>query len=181
MRWWRGAFRPRPVVFISPYPPAECSRRLEAATARGMTGFLSQYSAAFGGRLHGTLSWPGIRVSRGQTSRNWQVYFDGAIKPASGGGTVLRGTVGLRSSMLPFLVAFSVAVLAFVAAMTAGVVNGAVSDGQDQDLFGLLVPAILVAGYVAMLASIPGQVGSQTQRLLDELSEILGSTATMEL
>ena len=166
-------------MLTSPYPPAECSRRLEEATARAGSAFPgSASSRTRRRRLYGTLGWPEVQVTRAGTSGrgSLQVYFDGAIKPASGGGTMLRGTIGLRSPKLPFLVASCVGWLAFAAAIAVGMANGAIPGGQD----GLLVPAVVAVGNVAMLASAPGRVSSQAQQLLHELCDILGATATME-
>jgi hypothetical protein len=182
VKQWRDSFRSRSVVFISPFPTAECAQRLEAATVRGAAAFLGSASSRTGRRLYGTLGWPQVEVARVRNSGrgSLQVYFDGVIKPASGGGTMLRGTIGLRSPKLPFLVANSVVGLVFAAAITVGVVTGAVPGGHHHDPSLLLVPALLVAGFVVMLASIPDRARRQTQQLLDDLSNILGATATIE-
>lgn len=50
-----------------------------------------------------------------------------------------------------------------------------------QTLSDFLVPGIVLAFYVYIAVFAPRQIRSQRKRLLRELSEILGATATMEV
>ena len=49
-----------------------------------------------------------------------------------------------------------------------------------QALPDFLVPGVMLVAIAIVAAFTPRQIRSQTTRLLNELSEILGSTATME-
>jgi len=165
-------------VFTSPFPPAECARRLEEATTRGSgTGFRGPAPIRASRPLYGTLGWPEVQVKRARTgSGSLQVYFDGLIKPTSGGGTMLRGTIGLQSPNVALWVASSVIGLVFIVAVAIGMVSGTVPGGTH----GVVLPAVLAIGDVAMLALIPSRVSSQARQLLYELSRVLEATATME-
>jgi hypothetical protein len=55
-----------------------------------------------------------------------------------------------------------------------------IAGHPHQALPDFLVPGITLAFYVIIVAVTPRGIRSQAGRLLDELSEILGSTATTE-
>jgi hypothetical protein len=167
-------------VITSPFPQAECGRRLAAVTARSqVTGYLRPVFA--GGprpRLYGQVSLVRARVARVDRSR-LEVRFDGAIHAAPDGGTVLHGTVGPSPVNLPAYVGFSVVWAVIATAMIAAGVGGVVS-GSGPGLPFLLVPGFLIAFYITIMATLPGQIRREAQRLVDELGEVLGATATME-
>ena len=180
---WTGTFKPRPVVIMSPFPPAECGRRLERATDRSVANQIIGpiFSGGSGLSLYGKVSPARIRVARLRYfSRNsWQPWFDGVIETAPDGGTILRGTIAPRSQTLPtFLLISAVWAVAIPALIAAGVYN--IVSGARQGL-----PFLLMAGFTAVLITAmvviaPRQIRSETQRLLGDLSRVLGSTATME-
>jgi hypothetical protein len=180
---WKAAFRPRTVVFTSPLPTAESSLRLQKATGRMVMGVYVRSIPSYGPgpRLYGTAAPPQFRVAlRAARRGSWQPVFDGVIKPAAGGGTILRGAVGPPSSS-PTSIVVTAAVLAVTdIGLLAGVVASVLS-GSGPDPATLLLPvSVLLAGYIAIAASLPGRIRSDTERLLGELSGILGSTVTME-
>jgi len=185
MTRWRAAFRARTVVFTSPLPTAECSRRLQAATAHSQMGayFGSIASSGPAPRLYGTAAPPQFRVALMRGSRrggNWRPVFDGVIKPGPGGGTILRGTVGPPSSSRSIIMVTAAVLTVLVIAVSAGLVASIVS-GSGLGPTVLLVPLTpLTVVNVSIAASLPGRIRSGTGQLLGELSEILGSTVTME-
>jgi hypothetical protein len=178
-----GDIPPHPVAITSPFPPAECGRRLEEATARGaIAGSLGPiFTGGPRRRLFGRVSPARVRVSRLGWGRGGSLpRFDGRIETAPDGGTVLRGTIGPAPGHLPILLVilaeWSVNVLLAVASGIRHVAAG----HPHQALPDFLVPSIMLAFYVYIVAFAPRQIRSLSKRLLGELGEILGATATME-
>jgi hypothetical protein len=131
-------------------------------------------------RLYGEADAARARVARlpPYKRRNRpEVWFDGAIHTAPDGGTVLHGTVRLSSRSVPFYVTISVVWAVLFAGMVAAGVNG-IASGSGPAF--LLLPLFMTALYVAFVVATVGQVLPEARRLLDELCEILGATATME-
>ena len=163
----------RQVVLASPYPPAECGRRLEVVTRRPLVGNFS------GSRLQGRVSPDLIRVARRQpfNSRNSLVaWFRGRIEPAPEGGTLVAGTIGPHpAAQLTF------AGVSLVWLLIAG---GMFAAGLSSLAFGhpvlplLLIPIVFAAVYVLVLVVGPPMVRNEIQKLLDELNTILDSKAT---
>jgi hypothetical protein len=178
---WTGTFKPRPVAFTSPFPPAECSRRLQAATARDeMAGYLRPiFTGGPAPRLHGKVSPARVRVARPRGSG--YAWFDGTIEQAPYGGTILRGTIAPHRASLPVLLVILTAWSLFIPIALVSGIRFLVAGHPHQALPDLLVPGIVLAFYVIVVAVTPQGIRSQVRRLFNELSEILGSTATMEL
>jgi hypothetical protein len=132
-------------------------------------------------RLYGEADAARARVARLPPYKNErnrpEVWFEGAIHTAPEGGTVLHGTVRLSSRVLPAYVAFSVVWAVLFAGMVAAGVNG-IASGSGPAF--LLVPVLMTTLYVAFVVVTVGQVLPEARRLLDELCEVLGATATME-
>ena len=182
---WKAAFRPHTVVFTSPLPTAECSRRLQSATAHSQMGayFGSIASSGPAPRLYGTAAPPQFRVALVRASSragNWQPVFDGVIKPAAGGGTILRGTVAPPSSSRSSTMVIAAVLALLVIGVSAGVVASIVSGSGPGPAVLLLPFTVLAVVYISIAASLPGRIRSDTGQLLGELSGILGSTVTME-
>jgi hypothetical protein len=183
-RAWVAQFRPRPVTLSSPYPPAECGRRLERVTVRNQ---FSRYLGSRAGlpalRLLGQVSPARVRVARLPENiyrRNSLLpWFDGVIETAPDGGTILRGTVAPPPGSLPVLVAISGVWAVLLPFMVVAGMTSVVS-GSGPGLPFLLAPGFFAVGYVSIVVTTPRQIRSQTQRLLRLLSLILGATATME-
>jgi hypothetical protein len=95
------------------------------------------------------------------------------------GGTTLRGTVAPPAASLPVFIVFSVVWVVVTFAMIATGVNG-IASGSAAGLPLLVVPAILDAAYAAVVVTAPRQIRSDSQLLLDDLSQILGSTGTID-
>ena len=176
VRWWWGAFRPRTAVFASPLPPAECGRRLAAATTRDLPGgYLRRLVAGKpASRRVGDVSPSRVRVAQPPQERRWQPWFEGVISPAPHGGTIVRGTVGLTSSGLVTLRVFSVMVAFVIAVLTASGLESTVS-GSGPGPAMLVVPGFLTAFYLSAWAVSAWQTQTVVELLKRELSEILGA------
>jgi hypothetical protein len=169
-------------VITSPFPPDECVRRLQAVTAGSlMSGYLG---AIFTGRprprLCGRVGPARVRLSR-QSSGEGVIRFNGTVEQAPDGGTILRGTIAPPPTSLPVLLVILAAWSLIIPVVLASGISFLIAGHPHQALPDLLVPGIMLAFYVIFVAFTPRQIRSQAERLLDELSEILGSTATMEL
>lgn len=77
-------------------------------------------------RLVGDISASRLRVAMRPRNRRSQPWFEGVINPAPNGGTIVRGTVGLPSSSLVTMRAFSVVVAFVVVVMAAAGLESAV-------------------------------------------------------
>jgi hypothetical protein len=171
-------------VFASPFPPAECDRRLAAATTRIPRGGQLGLILAVGPRptLVGEVSPSRVRValppsgSRGSYLESW---FEGVINPALHGGTVVRGTAGPRSSSLVPARVISVILAVLVVIMTASGVASTISGSGPGPVM-LVVPGFLTAFCVLSWAVTSRQTRSRTELLVGKLSEILEATATIE-
>jgi hypothetical protein len=166
-------------VFFSPLPPAECGRRLAAATARDLPGgYLRQVVAGEpASRLVGDVSPSRVRVAVPPRSRRSQPWFEGVINPARHGGTIVRGTVGLRSSGLVTMRVLSVMVAFVVAVLTAAGLESTVS-GSGPGPAMLVVPGFLTAFYLFAWAVTAWQTQSEAELLKRELAEILGAASS---
>jgi hypothetical protein len=92
---------------------------------------------------------------------------------------MLRGTIGPPPASLPGFMVVSAVWAVVLPAMVAAGVDGLVS-GSAAGLPFLLVPGVLAAAYAAVVVRAPRQIRSDSQLLLDDLSQILGSTGTIE-
>jgi hypothetical protein len=170
-------------VITSPFPPAECGRRLEEATARGwIAGYLGPvFTGGPRRRLFGRVSPARVRVSRLGWGRGGSLpRFDGRIETAPDGGAVLRGTIAPPPGFLPILL---VILAEWSVSTFLAVASGIRHLGTGYPHLALpdfLLPGIILAFYVYILVFAPRQIRSQRKRLLGELSEILGATATIE-
>jgi hypothetical protein len=133
-------------------------------------------------RLLGQVSPARVRVARlPDYSRNSLLpWFDGVIETAPDGGTILRGTVTPPPSSLPVFLMISV-VWALIVPGTFAAGVGSIVSGSGPGLPLVLVPGFMAAVYGVIVAVTPRQIRSQRSRLLGELSEVLGATATMEV
>jgi len=104
------------------------------SAAAGATGFPRLAG------LVGDVSPPRLRVAMRSRNRRSQPWFEGVINLAAHGGTIVRGTVGLRSSELVTMRVYSVLWAFVVVVMTAGGVESTVSGS------GPLI--LLVAGFL---------------------------------
>jgi hypothetical protein len=168
------------VVLASPYPPAECGRRLEAATGRTPWN-IAGFQRASGLPLQGQVSPAVIRVARRRPANrrsNLEAQFIGRIEQARDGGTLVVGMVGPEQSMLILFVVFPVAWLLIGGGLImAGLWSLLSGHLQVPHLLQLVIPIVIGAGYVQSLLTSPAKVQAETQRLLDELNMILDSTA----
>jgi hypothetical protein len=103
--------------------------------------------------------------------------FDGVIETAPDGATILRGTIALPS---PPLVLGILALFCLLTPITLAIGVGSVVSGSGPGWpFLATMPVYCAALSVAIAATTPRQLRSQSRRLLGELCEILGAT-TME-
>ena len=171
-----GAFRPRTAVIASPLPPAECGRRLAAATRRAPPGGYLGWLVARGPkpRLVGDISPSLLRVAMRPRNRRSQPWFEGVITPSPDGGTIVRGTVGLPSSSLVTMRAFSVMVAFVVVVMTAAGLESTVSSSGPGPTT-LLVAGFFTAFYLFAYGVTGWQTQTEVELLKRELTEILGA------
>jgi membrane protein implicated in regulation of membrane protease activity len=170
-----------PVVLASPYPPAECGRRLEAATGRRPWRI-----AGFGRRgslpLQGQVSPAVIRVAMRELPNNrgnLDAQFIGRIEQAPDGGTLVVGTIGPEPGTLSLFVAVPVAVVVIVGGFIAmGLWSLLSGHPQLSDVLHIVVPLVVAAVYVKMLVTGPARVQREVQRLLGTLGVILDATAS---
>jgi len=170
-------------VLTSPFSPAECDRRLAAATARIPTGG-HQLGLLLGAgprpRLVGEVSPSRVRVAlppiRGSYLESW---FEGVANPALQGGTIVRGTAGPRSSSLvPARIGLVMLAVCVVITTVAGVVSTVSGSGPGPAM--LVVPGFMTAFCVFVWAVTSWQTRSRTDLLVSTLSEILRSTAPIQ-
>ena len=163
----------RQVVLASPYPPAECGRRLAAATGRRLFGSFSSLP------LQGRVSPELIRVARRRpfNSRNGlEAWFSGQIEQAPDGGTLVVGTAGPHPTAPVVFAGVSLVWLVVAGGMFADGLSSLVSGHPVLPL--LLIPIVFAAVYVFILVAGPPRARNEIQELLDELNMILDSTAT---
>jgi hypothetical protein len=146
-RWWWDLFSPRRVVFASPFPPSECSRRLMVATT---TQVRDDYLRRLAGaeprtRLIGGADPSGVRVAiPRERRRSPEPWLDGVIYPTRSGGSTLIGTAGVSSSraigprVLTVLVAIVVVITVPIGVVTA-------VSGKAPGAFIFLLPGVLTA------------------------------------
>jgi hypothetical protein len=163
----------RQVVLASPFPPAECGRRLEAVTGRRLPWRIGSLP------LQGQVSPAVIRVARRQpagTRNSLLAWFVGRIEQASDGGTLVAGTIGPdEANQVVFAVISAVWLLIGGSMLAIGLWS--LVSGPPELPF-LLIPLAAAAVYVGFLVVGPRWVGREIQELLDELNAILDSTAT---
>jgi hypothetical protein len=179
----RLAFLERPLVTLaSPYSPAECGGRLEAATGRRPFD-IAGFQRASGLPLQGRVSPALIRVAlrRPASSRNnWEALFIGRIEQAPDGGTLVVGTVGPDPSIRILCVVFPIAWLLIGGGLLVGGLWSLVSGHpQLPDLLRIVIPLVIAAGYALSIVTGPAKVQREIQALLDELNAILDSTADL--
>jgi hypothetical protein len=163
----------RQVVLASPYPLAECGRRLEVVTGRPLVGSFS------GSPLQGRVSPDLIRVVRRQpfNSRNSLVaWFCGRIELAPDGGTLVAGTVGPHPAAQMTFAGVSLVWPLVIGGLVAGGLSSLASGHPVLPL--LLLPIVFAAVYVLIFVIGPPRVRNEIQELLDELNTILDSKAT---
>ena len=107
-------------------------------------------------------------------NRRSQPWFEGVINPAPNGGTIVRGTVGLPSSSLVTMRAFSVVVAFVVVVMAAAGLESAVS-GSGPGPTVVLVAGFFTAFYLLAYGVIGWQTQTEVELLKRELGEILGA------
>jgi hypothetical protein len=166
-------------VFTSPFPPAECSRRLAAVTVPRPTGGQLRLLIAGGPRptLVGEVSPSRVRVALPPSRGSLETWFEGVMNPVRQGGTIVRGAAGPASSSLVPARVVSVMLAVVVVIMTASGVASTIS-GSGPGPAMLVVPGFLTAFYVFIWAITSWQTRLQTEFLVGKLSEILESTAT---
>jgi hypothetical protein len=161
------------IVLASPYPPAECGRRLEAATGRRLFGSFGSLP------LQGRVSPDLIRVARRPPfgSRNSLVaWFTGRIEQSPDGGTLVPGTVGPEPATTAVFAAISAVWL--VVGGTMFTVGLSSLGSRHPELPLLLIPIAFAAAYVLILVFGPAMARKEIRELLDELNAILDSTDT---
>jgi hypothetical protein len=177
----RLAFLERPqVTLASPYSPAECGGRLEAATGRRAWNIVG-FQRASGLPLQGRVSPAVIRVALrypASSRNNLEALFIGRIEQAPDGGTLVVGTVGPDPSILFLFVVFPIALLLIGGGLLVGGLWSLVSGHpQLPDLLRIVIPLVIAAVYVQNIVTGPAKVHREIQALLDELNVILDSTA----
>jgi hypothetical protein len=161
-------------VLTSPFSPAECGRRLVAATdPRPPVSFL-QIVGTPQSMLVGDVGPSHLRVAQPLRNRRVQPWFEGVVNPARQGGTIVRGTVGLRSAQLVPWRVFSVVVALIVVVMIAAGVESTVSGSAPGPAM-LAVPGFVTAFYALAWALTSWQARSESELLVGTLSEILGA------
>jgi hypothetical protein len=169
-----------PVALASPYPPAECGRRLEAATGRtplNIAGFQRTSPLPLQGRVSPAVISVARRRSGGKRT-NLEAQFTGRIEQGRDNGTVVVGTVGPQQAILILFVVFPVAWLLIAGGLiVAGLWSLFSGHLQISQLLMLVIPVAIGAVYVQNLLTGPAKVQGETRQLLDALNAILDSTA----
>ncbi len=179
--WLTGS---RPVVLSSSYPASECLRRLAVVTTQ--RGFTSWYidprnAGRPSPRFRGDLGPSRVLVARFEDAagrNSFAPWLDVRLEAAAAGGTTLTGTIGLHPP---------VRVLGPVIAGVAGLIAlGGLAGGVAMLTSGHLggsLPVVLIP--LALIAAIAGinvvglrSLVRQIPKLIQEMNEILGSTAT---
>ena len=178
----RLAFLERPrVVLSSPYPPADCGRRLEAATGRrpwNVAGFERRGCLPLQGRVSPAV----IRVARTRRANrrtNLDALFIGRIERAPDGGTLVVGTVGPDPSIRILFVVFPLGVVLIGGGLLAAGLWSLVSGHPRlPDLLRIVIPLVLASVSAQDIVTGPAKAPREIQALLDELNVILDSTAS---
>ncbi len=160
----------RQVVLSSPYTPAECGRRLAAATGRGPIWIASSLP------LEGRVSPDLIRVVRRQSRNSLTAWFSGRIEQAPNGGGLVAGTVGPNPAVAAVFTLISLGWLLVFGVMLAAGLSTLGSSHRQLPL--ILIPIGFAAVYVLVLVVGPPIARYEIRKLLDELNTILDSTAT---
>jgi len=169
-----------PVMLASPYPPAECGRRLEAATQR-RPWRRGGFGRGGGLPLQGQVAPAVIQVAMRElpnNHHNLDAQFIGRIEQAPDGGTLVVGTVGPEQGMR---VLFAVFLVALVLVGGGSIAIGLLSllPGHPRLQVGqIAVPLVVAVAYVRMLLTSPARVQREVQRLLGTLGTILDATAS---
>ena len=124
--------------------------------------------------LVGEVSPSRLRVAAPLRNRQLQPWFEGIVNPARQGGTIVQGTVGLRSAQLMGLRVISVMVALIAVVLVAAGVESTVS-GSAPGPATFAVAGFVTAFYSLGWALISGQARSESELLLGKLSEILGA------
>ena len=175
---------PRPVVLSSPFPPAECTRRLITVTAqRGLSAWYrdpQNYIYHRGDpRLLSTVDRLQISVSRypEAAGRNsFAPLLQVRPEAAAGGGTILTGTIGLHPAVRVLLPAMAVFwAVATVVPFAVGI--GMVVTGH---VIGLLLAAVCPLAWAAPVVGIAflgiRALDRDIPKLIRELCSILGAS-----
>jgi hypothetical protein len=184
VRKWFAGFRSRPVMLSSPHPVSECLRRLAAVTTqRGSTSwYLDPRNASRPDpRLRGDVGPSRISVARFEDAagrNSYAPWLDARLESAAGGGTTLTGRVGLHPAvtvLIPMIA--GVGGLLALGALAGGVallVSGHLSGLLPAVLIPLALTAFIVSFNTVGLRSLERDI----PKLIQEMNEILGSTAT---
>lgn len=186
IRGWLVGLRPRPVVLSSTCPPSECTARLVTVTARHGLGAWyrdpQNYIYHRGDpRLMGTVDLYQISVSRypEAAGRNsFAPLLQAQMEAAAGGGTTLRGSIGLHPAVRVVLPAMAVvwgaAVLVPFAVgigrLVTGHINGLLLTCLSPLLWAVPMVGITFIGVRSLKNGIP--------KLIDEICGILDASAT---
>ncbi|HEX3959858.1 MAG TPA: hypothetical protein VHZ03_25025 [Trebonia sp.] len=103
--------------------------------------------------------------------------FDGRIEQAPDGGTILRGAIAPPLTSLPV---FLIVLVGFVFDLAADV-HSLVLGHPGEALASLSIGCAGLALWVSIALFTPRQIRPQSRCLVGEISEILGSTATIGL
>ncbi len=180
---WLAGFRSRPVVLSSPYPASQCIRRLAVVTTqRGLTSWhIDPRNAGHPApRFRGDLGPSRVLVARFEdaTGRNsFAPWLDASFEAAATGGATLTGTIGLHPAVRvlgPVIAA--VAGLIALGGLAAGIAQLA-SGHLGGSLPVMLIPLALIAGIAGISAVGLRSLVRQIPKLIQEMKEILGSTA----
>jgi hypothetical protein len=178
--WLAESFHPRHVVLSSPHPLQECCARLAAVTTPRIRDryYLDPRTA---GRadplLTGAVGATWVRVGLFRTSpRGFKPVLKCRVEQASGGGTILTGTVGpgsAPSALLPVLLVASA--IAFMGVVAAGCVQLALGHARGIFLFfGALIIPVLCMGLIVAGRK---QVEREVPMLLEQVNQVLESAA----
>jgi hypothetical protein len=182
---WPAGFRSRPVVLSCPHPDSECLRRLALVTTqRGTTSwYLDPRTAGRPDpRLRGDVGPSRLSVARFEdaSGRNsFAPWLDARLEPDPGGGTTLRGRIGLHPAvriLIPLIA--GVGGLIAVAAVLGGIallVHGHLSGLLPAVLIPLGMTAFFAGFNVVGLRSLERDI----PKLVEEMNSILDSTATL--
>jgi hypothetical protein len=170
-----------PVMLASPYPPAECGRRLEAATQR-RPWKIAGFGRGGGLPLQGQVAPAVIRVAMREVPNNrnnLDAQFIGRIEQGPDGGTLVVGTVGPEQGMRDLFAVVPVAVV-LVGGGSIAIALWSLLSGHLQlhQVLQIVVPLVVAVAYVRMLLTSPARVQREVQRLLGTLSTILDATAS---
>lgn len=173
---WFAGFRSRPVVLSSPHPPSECLQQLATVTAeRGYSWFLaSENIGRPDPRFRGQIGPSRILVARFEDSlrqNSFVPWLHLIPEPSADGGTILAGTIGLRSdARVVILMTTGLASLISLSMLAAVVVSGQLSGAPF-----ILISLAMVAVSVGFDIAGPRSLEREIPKLIGEVNELLDS------